>query len=163
MERLTGLMNIAASLWLFLLTLIIVTDVVGRALFNHPLTGTPELVKVSLVAVVFLQLAHTLRKDRHVRSMIVLCRVPPAVRLFFEGVANLVGLTLFVLVFYSSWPLATAAWEILEYEGEGALRVPTYPVRTIILLGSALMALQFGLFLRENIKEGLQLLQHKGG
>ena len=30
------------------------------------------------------------------------------------------------------------AWEIGEYEGEGALRVPTAPIRTILVLGAAL-------------------------
>jgi hypothetical protein len=35
------------------------------------------------------------------------------------------------------------AWESLEYEGEGGLRVPTYPVRTIIVFCGALGALNF--------------------
>ncbi len=161
-ERLAGILNGAASVWLFLLTLIIVTDVIGRAAFHRPLTGTPELVKVSLVAIVFLQLAHTLRKERHVRSTIVLSRVSPGVTIVLDGIANLIGLLLFALVFYSSWPLTVTAWKILEYEGEGSLHVPTYPIRTIILLGSALMIVQFGLHLRKNINEGFQIIRRKG-
>jgi hypothetical protein len=35
------------------------------------------------------------------------------------------------------------AWDIGEYEGEGALRVPTYPVRIAIVLLSALAAINY--------------------
>ena len=35
------------------------------------------------------------------------------------------------------------AWAVGEYEGEGALRVPTAPIRTIIMFGSVIMILQF--------------------
>ncbi|MEJ2719453.1 MAG: TRAP transporter small permease, partial [Deltaproteobacteria bacterium] len=142
----TGFLNGLASFWIFLLTIAIVTDVVGRSIFNRPLTGTPELVKVSLVAIVFLEITHTLREGRHVRSTILLSKVSPGAMLVLEGLANLLGLVLFALLCYSSWPLTVAAWRCLEYEGEGSLCVPTYPVRTIILVTSALMVIQYGIF-----------------
>ena len=59
---------------------------------------------------------------------------------------------LFVLLCYSSWHLTMQAWEVLEYEGEGALRVPTYPVRTIILFCSGLMVIQYGMNLIKDAK-----------
>jgi TRAP-type mannitol/chloroaromatic compound transport system permease small subunit len=151
----TGFMNGLASFWIFLLTIAIVTDVVGRSIFNHPLTGTPELVKVSLVAIVFLEITHTLREGRHVRSTIILSRVSPGAMLVLDGMANLLGMVLFTFLCYSSWPLTVTAWSCLEYEGEGALCVPTYPVRTIILVTSALMVIQYGIFLIDDVRSGL--------
>jgi TRAP-type C4-dicarboxylate transport system permease small subunit len=132
--------------------LIIVVDVAGRTFFNRPLTGAPELVKVSLVALVFLEITHTLREGRHVRSTIILGRVSPRVRSILLILADLSGMVLFILLCYSSWHLTVQAWEVLEYEGEGALRVPTYPVRTIILFCSGLMVVQYCMDLIKDTK-----------
>ena len=35
------------------------------------------------------------------------------------------------------------SWEISEYEGEGALRVPVYPVRTFIVVMSVIAAFAY--------------------
>ncbi|MFH1480398.1 MAG: TRAP transporter small permease [Pseudomonadota bacterium] len=150
--RLCSILNALATVWIFILMLIIVTDVVGRSLFNHPLTGAPELVKVSLVALVFLQITHTLREDRHVRSTLLVGFVPPFLRVLLRIFADLLGLVFFVLLCYSSWPQVVSAWRVLEYEGEGALNVPTYPVRAIILFCSALMVIQFFMNLVKGMK-----------
>jgi TRAP-type mannitol/chloroaromatic compound transport system permease small subunit len=55
----------------------------------------------------------------------------------------LLGATIFVLIFISNWGPTLLSWKILEIEGEGALQVPVYPVRSIILLGSAAMIIHF--------------------
>ena len=141
--KLCSLLNASATLWIFVLMLIIVIDVVGRVFFNQPLTGAPELVKVSLVALVFLEITHTLREKRHVRSTIILGRVSPHIKCLLLILSNLIGMILFILLCYSSWHLTVQSWGVMEYEGEGALKVPTYPVRTIILICSGLMAIQF--------------------
>lgn len=132
--------------------LIIVVDVAGRVFFNHPLTGAPEMVKVSLVALVFLEITYTLRQGRHVRSTIILGRVSPRVRILLLILADLIGMILFILLCYSSWHLTVQSWQVLEYEGEGALKVPTYPVRTIILVCSGLMVIQYCLNLIKDVK-----------
>ena len=147
-----SVLNASATFWISILMLIIVADVAGRVFFNHPLTGAPELVKVSLVALVFLEITHTLREGRHVRSTIILGRVSPRVRDLLLILADLIGMILFILLCYSSWHLTVQSWEVLEYEGEGALNVPTYPVRTIILFCSGLMVIQYCLDLIKNAK-----------
>ena len=47
-----------------------------------------------------------------------------------------------VIVYGSIDPLAHA-WGSGEYEGEGALRIPTWPARFVVLLGSALAAFNY--------------------
>ena len=37
------------------------SDVIGRNLFNAPILGVPEMTSLSIVGIVFLQLADTLR------------------------------------------------------------------------------------------------------
>jgi len=45
------------------------------------------------------------------------------------------------------------AWELGEFEGEEPVRVPTYPLRSIVLLGAALTALQFLLMAADAVRE----------
>ena len=54
--------------------------------------------------------------------------------------SSLLGFLLFLAIIYSSWGPFVEAVSIGEYEGEGALRVPTYPVRFLIVITSALAA-----------------------
>ena len=50
--------------WIFVLMVVINVDVIGRTLFTKPLPGVPELVRLSIVAIVFLQIGSTLRAGR---------------------------------------------------------------------------------------------------
>ena len=58
--RVTSVMNAVATFWIFVIMFLMTGDVLGRVLFNRPITGTPEIVKVSIVGIVFLQIPHTL-------------------------------------------------------------------------------------------------------
>ncbi|MEW6666121.1 MAG: TRAP transporter small permease [Thermodesulfobacteriota bacterium] len=136
-------LNAVATLWIFLLMFLTTADVLGRVLFNMPITGTPELIKVSLVGILFMQLPHAFWMKRHIRSELILMKLGPAGRALFNCLAYLLGAAVFIGIFATSWSATVTAWDILEYEGEGALRVPVYPVRTILLLGSLITAVLF--------------------
>jgi hypothetical protein len=43
----------------------------------------------------------------------------------------------------ASWSPTVVAWKVWEIEGMGALRIPTFPIRSLILLGSCLGAIYF--------------------
>lgn len=142
LNRVCSALNQIGSYWVIGLMLIIVVDVLGRVFFNSPLRGTPEIVKNSIVGIAFFQIAFALLKQRHVRATIVYNRVSPRAASFIDIFSYLLGLILFIGVIVSSWRVTGVAFSLLEYEGEGALRVPTYPVRAIVILGSFLVALQ---------------------
>jgi len=152
-------MNSIATAWIFVIMFLMTGDVLGRTLFNHPITGTPEIVKISIVGIVFLQIPHTLWVGRHIRSDILLMRLSPRKRYIFESILFVVGILFFVGIIWAAWSLTVEAWQIHEYEGEGALRVPTAPIRTIILIGSAVTALMFLFRIKDNVKN---LLHEKG-
>jgi TRAP-type C4-dicarboxylate transport system permease small subunit len=158
-ETLVTWLHVIGSGVVFILMLVIVSDVVGRAVFNHPVTGTPELAKVSLVGVLFLGLAKTLRMGKHIRATLLVNRASPVVAAGLDLLANLFGLFVFVLLCYSSWGLTVEAWEVGEFEGAGSLRVPTYPLRTLILVCSLLTLIQFAV----NVFEALRLLGREAG
>jgi len=153
-RRLAAGANALASLAIFGLMLLVSGDVIGRELsglasslagstVNLSIRGTPEIVKLSIVGIVFLQLAYTLHEGRHVRSTVLVDRAPPAVGIALTLTAHLMGAFMCVLIMWSSWDNMLTAWRIGEYEGEGALRVPVGPSRTLIIVGSALFGIQF--------------------
>ena len=144
------LLNSAGTVWIFLLMLVIVTDVLGRTLFSKPLPGVPELVSLSIVGIVFLQIAHALRSGRITRvetfSDWLKVRVPRlnfALQAFF----SLLGATLFVALYVALEPLFVQAWTNNDYVGvEGYVTYPTWPIRLFMLIGCVGSALQYLFF-----------------
>jgi hypothetical protein len=54
---------------------------------------------------------------------------------------------LFAILFYASRPLFWIAWTQGEYAGvEGYVTYPVWPVRLVILIGSACAAIQYAIF-----------------
>jgi TRAP-type C4-dicarboxylate transport system permease small subunit len=72
-----------------------------------------------------------------------------------EIAGYLLGLSFFALVCWGSFDPALHAWTSNEFEGEGALRVPVWPARYIIILGTFLAALNYLLTLIERLRAPL--------
>ena len=68
-------MNGAGVVWVFALTFLICADIAGRTLFDRPLQAVPEIVALSLIACVFLQLAFAVNTGRLTRADILLGRL----------------------------------------------------------------------------------------
>src|SRR3546814_10323238 len=66
--RFLGLMNACGTVWIFLLMILINSDIIGRELFESPVRGTTEILSISIVGIVFLQLGHTLMNGKITRS-----------------------------------------------------------------------------------------------
>ena len=165
----TSVMNSIGTAWVFVLLVIINLDIGGRALFNHPIRGVPEIVALSIVACVFLQLAHTLKVGRLTRSDIILnwlARKNPGLEHFLSGIYHLIGAVVLVILFNASLPLFTKAWRLDVYVGaEGDFMAPVWPVKLIILIGSMAAAIHFMLMAYNDFRSirGQKLLQSKTG
>jgi TRAP-type mannitol/chloroaromatic compound transport system permease small subunit len=146
-EFIISVMNSIGTAWVFVLLVIINLDIGGRAIFNHPIRGVPEIVAMSIVACVFLQIAHTLKVGRLTRSDILLNwlgRNRPGLRQVLDGICCFIGACLMAILFWSSVPLFSKAWRIDEYVGaEGDFMAPIWPVKLIILIGCVAAAIQF--------------------
>ena len=141
--KFTSGLNAVATIWTFMLVFFVTADVFGRFFFDRPITGTPEIVKGSLVGLAFLYLPHTTWKNRHVRSDLLKSILGPKFKLVMEFISPLVGVAVFCLIVFTSWNDMAEAWRINECEGEGTLRVPVAPFRTILVIGSALTAIYY--------------------
>src|SRR5215204_4171289 len=100
------------------LLLVINVDVIGRTVFTAPLPGVAELVKLSIIAIVFLQIGHTLRSGRITRVDSVLeslRRKRPRVAAALECAYSLIGAVFFVILLWACTPLFWRAWQRGEY------------------------------------------------
>ena len=68
LDWITRAANIVGTILIVMLVLVISTDVVGREVFGAPLSGVPEILSLSIVAIVFLQVPAALRSGRLTRS-----------------------------------------------------------------------------------------------
>lgn len=149
-ETLLSVLNSIGTLWIFALMVVICLDVIGRTAFNSPLPGVLELVRLSIVGIVFIQLGHTLRAGRITRAdnlIHILQRSLPRFGYGMQALFELAGTGVFIVLFQASLPLFLRSWASGEYAGiEGYITYPIWPVRLIILIGSACAGLQFLLF-----------------
>lgn len=131
--------HVISAGWVLILGLAIVADVLGRSLFSAPIQGTTEVIKNSVVAITFMQIPLAILSGSMLRTEIFADRLPPTGRKLFRTVGYLLGAALFLLIAWASLEPAAYAYRIGEYEGEGALRVATWPIR-FLLIGTAIYA-----------------------
>ena len=139
-----ALLAFAATL-AFLLSFLVVADVVGRTVFSSPVKGTPEMVSMSIVIICFLQASYAIRSGGMLHVDVFSTLLPPRLRETLAALGCLLGVAFFAVIVYGGIDPFVHAWSSGEYEGEGALRIPTWPARLIVLVGSALAALNYAL------------------
>src|SRR5688572_25335467 len=71
-RRFTQALNVAGTILILLMAIAVNFDVGGRDFFNQPIPGVNEFIGLSIVAVVFLQMANTLHEARHVSNDIII-------------------------------------------------------------------------------------------
>ena len=150
-----ALLAFAATLALFL-SFLVVADVVGRTVFGAPVKGTPEIVSMSIVVICFLQASYAIRSGGMLRVDTFEMLVPPRGREVLLAAGCLLGVAFFAVIVYGGLDPLAHAWSSGEYEGEGALRVPTWPARFIVIAGSALAALNYGLAFTVHLRNAMR-------
>lgn len=144
---LTEALSAIGTTWILALMLLICADVVGRAALDRPIAGVPEMVQFSIVGIVFLQLAQTLRTGGLTRSDVLLgalMRRRPRVGHLLEALFALTGLVLFVIILVTTWPLMLSARADGDFYGNvGVFQVTVWPLKAIIVIGCAATAIQF--------------------
>lgn len=145
-DQLTLLLNVIGTLLIVAIMVLVNADVIGRVVFNAPISGVPEIVSMSIVAIVFLQVAQAFRKGRLTRTEAVLGFLEkrvPRMRVFLELVFSVAAIALIWQLLAASQPLFMKAWIRNTYEGTvGDFTAPIWPVKLIILIGCTALLVQ---------------------
>ncbi|MFX4296224.1 MULTISPECIES: TRAP transporter small permease subunit [Roseobacteraceae] len=152
-----GTANVVATLWILGLMVLIVCDILGRETLGRPIAGVPEMVKYSIVGIVFLQIAHTHRNGEMIRSDGILGmarRRWPVAGLVMDLFAQICGAVFAATLAWAVWPKVVRAYERGEMEGvQGHFTLPVWPFLALIVLGSVLLAVSFLLTAMTTLKE----------
>jgi TRAP-type mannitol/chloroaromatic compound transport system permease small subunit len=146
---LTG-MNTVGSAWILVLVLLINADALGRTFFLAPIDGVIEIIELSLVGIIFLQLGDATRRGRLTRSdgfFSLVQQRRPKIGRAMGVVFDLAGALFMLLVVYGSIPLLIESVEEDFYVGvQGLFAAPVWPVKLVIVIGATVTALQFLVF-----------------
>lgn len=146
-QRLGKALNALGTVWIIALMVLINTDVLGRNLLGAPVRGVTELVALSIVGIVFLQLADTLYSGRFTRAEVLLERLKrsrPVLAARLQALFHLVGAALMGIILWAAWGPLFEAIRIREYVGAiGDFTAPVWPVRLIMLIGLVTTLLTF--------------------
>jgi TRAP-type C4-dicarboxylate transport system permease small subunit len=134
-----------AAVIIFLLGFLVCADVIGRAFFNSPVKGTPEMVSMSIVIICFLLAGYAVQSNSMIYTDVLAARFGARGQAFAQLLSATLGIIFFGFIVWGSYEPTLHAWLSGEYEGEGALRVPALPARITVLVGAALVVVSYAL------------------
>ena len=140
-------LNVLGSSLILVLMVLVGVDVAGRNLFGAPVSGVPEIVTLSIVAIVFLQIPQALRAGRMTQSDGLLkllasrnARMANALATLFD----LIGIAVVWVIVKATWPIFTRAFERSEFIGAvGDFTAPVWPVKLTLIIGGSMLMAQF--------------------
>ena len=142
-DRLSKFLMIAAAAWAFGLAFLVMANIIGRTVFDFPIYGTAEIVAASIVIVVFLQAGYAIRSRSMLKADFLVEHLPDKVQRTLLAIGYLLGAAFFLMIITGGWEESIASYVDGEYEGEGALRVPSWPARWTVLIGSGLAMINY--------------------
>lgn len=141
-DRLTKLLMILGAAWAFFLCFFILADIITRAL-NVPISGTKEIVANSVVIIVFMQIGFAVRSNSMLRAEFLVLAMPKPVQKGLLIFALALGAALFLFLMKAGITPAVRSFANGEFDGEGALRVPVWPTRWMIIFGAGLAGFNY--------------------
>lgn len=145
-DGVSAVLNVLGTVLIFGLVILVNADVAGRTFFLAPVSGVPEIVSMSIVAIVFLQVAQAFRMGRFTRTdafLAIVSRRFPRARAAIELVYGVAALALVWFLLSASWPLFRKEWDRGTYVGTvGDFTFPAWPAKLIIVIGSTALLLQ---------------------
>ena len=134
---------VVAAAWAFGLSFLVLGNIIGRFVFDSPIYGTAEIVAASIVIIVFLQVGYAIRSRSMLMADFLVVHLPDIVQRILLAVGYLLGAAFFLMIITGGWEESILSYVEGEFEGEGALRVQSWPARWVVLLGSALATINY--------------------
>ena len=142
-DRVSKILMVAAAAWAFGLAFLVMGNIIGRTVFDSPIYGTAEIVATSIVIVVFLQAGYAIRSRSMLKADFLVVHLPDVVQRILLAFGYLLGAAFFLMIITGGWEESVLSFMTGEYEGEGALRVPSWPARWTVLFGSGLAMINY--------------------
>lgn len=124
-----------AGFGIILMLVLVIADVLSRALFNLAIPGNDVIVASYLmVAAIFLPLALLQMLDENIVVDALYNRLPTVVQDLLDVLAHLLAVAFYILLGWIYFRVALEAFEVKEYI-TGTWNVPIWPARILMPLG----------------------------
>lgn len=147
LDTATQSLNILGSALILMLMVFVGLDVAGRNLFGNPVSGVPEMVTLSIVAIVFLQIPQALRAGRMTQSdafLNWLTRRHAPLGKALATLFDIIAIFVIGIIVRTTWPILTRAIERNEFVGAlGDFTAPVWPVKLTLIIGGSVLCAQF--------------------
>ena len=140
-QRLSTYLAYIGALALFAMMCLTITDVAGRYLFNRPILGAYELTEFLVLVLIFSFLAYAQAHKAHVAVDLFIVFFPAKFKICIEIMNHIACLAIMVLITWMGFDKA------VEMVGTGEsspnLAVPSYPFVFFLVIGSAVLCIEF--------------------
>ena len=143
--------GILAAFCLFSMIALITVDVIGRK-FGHSTGVAFEISGYLLVAIIFLGLAYTLRKGKHIEISVVTNRLSQRARRWLKVATSVIGLAFIGWLFWFTLQHVITSYTFNSVS-RTTLRTPIWIMESLLPIGIALLALAI-------IIETIKLIRH---
>ena len=115
-------------------------DVVGRYLFNRPITGVFELTEYLVLILIFSFIGYTQSQKSHVAVDLLMGKIPAKIKVLIDIGNHVACLILMILI---TWMGMEKAFD-LRAVGEASpnLQIPAYPFAFFLVLGCVVMCIE---------------------
>lgn len=142
LERLLLRLGVISGFGTLVIMVIVMIDVIGRAVFNQPLHSGVEISELLLVSLVFFGLSAAQQQRQNFALEIFTRHLPIRVQNAFELGGYVICLGIVILLAWPSTNQAISSFNRNEM-GFGIVAFPIYPARIVLAIGLWLLALQF--------------------
>ena len=126
---------------LFSMMCLTITDVAGRYIFNKPVLGAFELTEFMVLVLIFSYLGYAQAKKSHVSVDLFMMFFPKRLKVYIEIFNHVACLAIMILI---AWMGFEKALEMMETgESSPNLALPSYPFVFFLVLGCAIMCVEF--------------------
>lgn len=116
-------------------------DVIGRYVFNRPITGTMEISQVLMAGMILLAWAYTQYRKANIKVDLLFSHYSPRAQAIIEFVILLISLGLFCLI---AWRATTIAWtDWQEKRIIETISVPSAPFKLLVPIGAFFLCVEF--------------------
>jgi len=137
--KVSGAFNVIGVIAVGVLMLVITSDVLGRFIFNNPITGTVDISQYVMVIAVYLAVSYCALVKGHVSVDLIVAKFSQRGQAIIDSVTGFVSLVLFSLIAWQSVFILSES----RNRGEASMTVgiPSWPFRAILLAGIVMLCL----------------------
>ena len=138
--KLESFLNLLGGIIIFLLVFLATANVLGRWLFDLPISGYIDWVEQSMAFMAFLGIAYTKREGGHIRMDMLVSRLHGTRLWLVELLSSVIMLTITLALIYGSYLHFWRAYTL----GDSSLDInlPTWPAKLIVPFALTILALR---------------------